>query len=298
MRFFRRMTVAQAAGVGGGSLTYSSVAVEASPDVFTQGWPPEITYAELKPYYDTVAREMNLQVVPDGQLTHRFKLAREAARNLGYADRFSKAPLSVSFSEDWNYQLEDPFNPKHSRQFVNAHGQTPGDVHPSGQLRHRLRRAGEEQPRRQLHSASRAARRRGAAAASGSLHRAAGRQVPGRLRSHRERADDSRRGDRRARRPGRGKPGNDGAPAPLPRSVPDAARAQPDARHALERQRELHLDGHVLGSGSRQAIHGPDHRRACWISRTAASRTSASSSKTTGFRTCCSTRSRRTSTTA
>ena len=43
MRFFRGMTVAQAAGVGGGSLTYSSVAVEASPDVFTQGWPAEIT---------------------------------------------------------------------------------------------------------------------------------------------------------------------------------------------------------------------------------------------------------------
>ena len=126
MRFFRRMTVAQAAGVGGGSLTYSSVAVEASPDVFTRGWPAEITYAELKPYYDTVAREMSLQVIPDGQLTQRFILAREAARNLGHSSRFSKAPLAVSFSDDWNYQLEDPFNPKHSRQFVNAHGQRQG----------------------------------------------------------------------------------------------------------------------------------------------------------------------------
>jgi cholesterol oxidase len=126
MRFFRRMTVAQAAGVGGGSLTYSSVAVEASPDVFTKGWPAEITYAELKPHYDTVAREMNLQVLPDGQLTQRFQLARDAARNLGHSARFSKAPLAVSFSDDWNYQLEDPFNPKHSRQFTNAHGQRQG----------------------------------------------------------------------------------------------------------------------------------------------------------------------------
>src|ERR1700704_513364 len=48
MRFFKHMTVAQAAGVGGGSLTYSSVALEANPDVFTRGWPAEITYAELK----------------------------------------------------------------------------------------------------------------------------------------------------------------------------------------------------------------------------------------------------------
>lgn len=126
MRFFRQMAVAQAAGVGGGSLSYSSVAVEATPDVFAHGWPAEITYTELKPYYDTVAREMNLQVLPDGQLTQRFVLAREAARNLGHAARFSKAPLSVSFSDDWNYQLEDPFNPKHSRQFTNAHGQRQG----------------------------------------------------------------------------------------------------------------------------------------------------------------------------
>jgi cholesterol oxidase len=126
MRFFKHMTVAQAAGVGGGSLTYSSVALEANPNVFTRGWPAEITYAELKPYYDTVAKEMNLQVVPDGQLTRRFKVAREAAHNLGYDDRFSKANLAVSFSEDWNYDLEDAFNPTHSKPFINAHGQRQG----------------------------------------------------------------------------------------------------------------------------------------------------------------------------
>src|SRR5688572_31051592 len=126
IRFFRRMAVALAAGVGGGSLAYSSVAVEANAAVFAEGWPAEITYAELKPYYETVAREMDLQVIPDGQLTNRFVLAREAARNLGHADRFAKAPLAVSFSDDWNYQLEDPFNPRHSRQFTNAHGQHQG----------------------------------------------------------------------------------------------------------------------------------------------------------------------------
>jgi cholesterol oxidase len=126
IRFFRRMAVAQAAGVGGGSLAYSSVAVEANAAVFADGWPAEVTYAELKPYYDTVAREMNLQVIPDGQLTNRFVLAREAARNLGHADRFARVPLAVSFSEDWNYQLDEPFDPKHSRQFTNAHGQRQG----------------------------------------------------------------------------------------------------------------------------------------------------------------------------
>jgi cholesterol oxidase len=126
LRFFRHMIVAQAAGVGGGSLTYSSVVIEPSPDVFKTGWPSEITYAELKPHYDTVARELDLQVLPDNQLTKRFTLARDAAGNLGYKDRFSKADLAVSFSKDWHYGLEDAVDKKHSRQFVNAHGVRQG----------------------------------------------------------------------------------------------------------------------------------------------------------------------------
>lgn len=126
LRFFRNMTVAQAAGVGGGSLAYSNVAIEAHPSVFASGWPSEITYAELKPCYDRVYEMMNLQTVPDGQLTQRFKLAREAADALGYRDRFSKTPLAVSFSPDWNYQLSDPFDPRHSRTFTNAQGQQQG----------------------------------------------------------------------------------------------------------------------------------------------------------------------------
>ena len=80
-RFFPNMTVAQAAGVGGGSLAYSSVALEAHASLFANGWPTEIPYDELKPSYDRVTQMMNLQVVPDGQLTQRFKLAREAAQS-------------------------------------------------------------------------------------------------------------------------------------------------------------------------------------------------------------------------
>ena len=126
LRFFGRMIVAQAAGVGGGSLCYSSVAIEAKPELFNRGWPPEITYDELKPHYDTVAREMALRVIPENQLTGRFKLAHDAARNLGHSDRFSKAHLAVSFSEDWHYGLEDAVDAKHSRQFTNAHGVKQG----------------------------------------------------------------------------------------------------------------------------------------------------------------------------
>ena len=126
LRFFKHMTVTQAAGVGGGSLAYSSVALEAHPSLFEQGWPAEITFDELRPCYDRVAAMMNLQTVPDNQLTQRFKLAREAADAIGHGDRFSKAALAVSFSPDWSYELDDPFNHRHSKSFTNAHGQQQG----------------------------------------------------------------------------------------------------------------------------------------------------------------------------
>lgn len=126
LRFFPNMAVAQAAGVGGGSLAYSSVAMEAQPTLFQRGWPAEVTHDELKPHYDRVAQMMDLQRLPDGQLTQRFKLAREAAEKLGYQDRMGTVPLAVTFSPDWHYGLDDPFNAAHSRTFTNAQGQPQG----------------------------------------------------------------------------------------------------------------------------------------------------------------------------
>ena len=41
----------------------------------------------------------------------------------------------------------------------------------------------------------------------------------------------------------RWKPGHDRAAVALPRPVSDPARIEPDARLALEREREFHLDG-------------------------------------------------------
>jgi cholesterol oxidase len=126
LRFFPQMAVAQAAGVGGGSLAYSNAALEAPPSRFETDWPQEITYRELKPYYDKVAQVMRLQVLPDGQLTKRFQLAREGAEKLGHADRFSKAQVAVSFSSEWHYGLDDPFNPRHSKTSLNPQGQPQG----------------------------------------------------------------------------------------------------------------------------------------------------------------------------
>jgi cholesterol oxidase len=67
LRTFRHIAVAQGAGVGGGSLIYANISVEAWPETFQSGWPIEITYSELKPYYDLVAEFMDVQRVPDNQ---------------------------------------------------------------------------------------------------------------------------------------------------------------------------------------------------------------------------------------
>ena len=126
LRFMDDMIVAQGAGVGGGSLIYANVSLNPPPHSFDEGWPTEITYQELEPYYDEVSRILDLQLLPDNQLTERYKLMREAATKAGHSNRFSKVPLAVSFSEDWSYDLENPINSKHSKSFTNAFGRKQG----------------------------------------------------------------------------------------------------------------------------------------------------------------------------
>jgi cholesterol oxidase len=120
------MSVVRGAAVGGGSLIYANISVEPSPSVFQAGWPREVTYAELKPYYDKVAQFMNVQKVPVNQWTNRMRLMQEGAQKTGNGDRFRQLDLAVSFDKDWSYDLPDPFNIVHSKRFVNAHGVEQG----------------------------------------------------------------------------------------------------------------------------------------------------------------------------
>ncbi len=126
LRLYRGMAVAQGAGVGGGSLCYSSVVIEAGPELFGPGWPAELSLAELKPYYERAQQMLAVQVIPDGQLTQRYKLMRQAAQREGFADRFHSVPLAVSFDPQWNYDLPQPHSPRHSRTFTNPQGQVQG----------------------------------------------------------------------------------------------------------------------------------------------------------------------------
>lgn len=127
LRFFKGMAVALGAGVGGGSMCYSSVVMKADPDYFDQGpWPPEITFAELLPYYQKAEAMLGVGEIPAGQRTHRYQLLRQAAEKLGYGDRFRDMPLALSFDPDYSYALPDPLDPRHSKPFTNPQGMRQG----------------------------------------------------------------------------------------------------------------------------------------------------------------------------
>lgn len=125
-RIFPNMAVAQGAGVGGGSLIYANIHVEAKEDLFNQGWPKEINLGVLKPYYDTVGKMLNLQQVPQNQLPERTLLMKEGAEKIGHGDQFEMLDLAVNFDPNWNYDLEDPYDKKHSTPIPNGQGVNQG----------------------------------------------------------------------------------------------------------------------------------------------------------------------------
>jgi len=126
LQLFDDMAVAQGCGVGGGSLIYANVFVEAEEFSFDEGWPEEITYNGLKPYYQKTGEMMNVQQLPDNQWTERTKLMKTAADAAGYGDRFRMLPLAVTFDKEWTYQLDDPFNEDKSTTHINAFGVSQG----------------------------------------------------------------------------------------------------------------------------------------------------------------------------
>ncbi|MEP6912820.1 MAG: GMC family oxidoreductase [bacterium] len=127
-----KMTVVTGAGVGGGSLAYANVSMIPPARSFAEGWPPEIKYEELLPYFDTVGKMLNVQKIPQDQLKNTYKLTREAADRLGYGDRFEALELAISFDPEWNPNAPDPFGDQHSKKFINAQGVEQGTCVHSG----------------------------------------------------------------------------------------------------------------------------------------------------------------------
>jgi cholesterol oxidase len=126
LRVFPNMSIIQGAGVGGGSLIYANILAEAHPSIFQRGWPPEITYNELKPHYDRVGAFMNVQQIPVNQLNARTLLMKEAAEKIGHGDRFKLVDLAVSFDPALTFDPNNPLQPSQSRRFINAQGVEQG----------------------------------------------------------------------------------------------------------------------------------------------------------------------------
>jgi cholesterol oxidase len=126
LRLFPSMAVAQGAAVGGGSLIYASISVEAPPNAFDQFWPAEITHQELEPYYQAVVHFMNIQTIPPGQWTPRTKLMKEAADKAGHGARFKTIGMAVTFDPDLTLDPENPPKVGDGKTFTNAQGVLQG----------------------------------------------------------------------------------------------------------------------------------------------------------------------------
>jgi cholesterol oxidase len=99
LRVLDQMVVATGAGVGGGSLIYANVCVDAPPIVFRSGWPSEITADEMDPYYENVGNVLQPEHIPPGQFNPRMNLLQQAAAGLGMAPKYESLPLAVAFDE-------------------------------------------------------------------------------------------------------------------------------------------------------------------------------------------------------
>lgn len=99
MRVLDQMVVATGAGVGGGSLIYANVCVNAEPSYFHTGWPSQITPDVMAPYYELVGDMLTPQHVPPGQVNPRMTLLEKAAGELGWGLKHKSLPLAVTFDQ-------------------------------------------------------------------------------------------------------------------------------------------------------------------------------------------------------
>ncbi len=131
-RAFGDMSVAAGCGVGGGSLIYANVSIDARPEVFARGWPEGINATTLRPYYDRVAAMLKPAHLPERQWTPRTLLMKEAAERLGEGQRFRTVPQAITFDPEWTYDQPDPFAPERSKTWVNEFGQRQGTCNHCG----------------------------------------------------------------------------------------------------------------------------------------------------------------------
>lgn len=125
-RAFPYMGVAQAAGVGGGSLIYANVLIDADDRSFAEGWPTEIDGPKLARYYNKVGGMLEVSKTPPAQWPERVKLLKEAAEKNDWGDRFRAVDVAVRFSDDFTFTSSQRPGVTQSVRKMNAHGAWQG----------------------------------------------------------------------------------------------------------------------------------------------------------------------------
>lgn len=96
LRLFEDGVVLTAAGVGGGSLLYYNVQLEAREEVFSDGWPAGIDLAALQPWYRRCEEALDPKLTPS-PAPSKVRAFRNAAKRFGH--EAERVPLAVHFGE-------------------------------------------------------------------------------------------------------------------------------------------------------------------------------------------------------
>ncbi|MPY91071.1 MAG: NAD(P)-binding protein [Luteitalea sp.] len=126
IRHFGTIATIAGAGVGGGSLHFANVVIDAQPDLFDEGWPSEITFAGLAPYYQKVSDVLEPRKIPSNQFSNRTKLLKEAATNAGFGAQYDEVELAVTFNDDYAYDASREPRAGDSIERPNADGVQQG----------------------------------------------------------------------------------------------------------------------------------------------------------------------------
>jgi cholesterol oxidase len=126
-----KMTVVTGAGVGGGSLVYANVSAIPPRRTFDHGWPQEINYDDLLPYYEKAGDMLGVRTIPANQLTRRTKLVQEAANEAHYGDRFRLLELAVNFDDEFDVNAR-PYRDAQTKYKLNKFGVKQGTCVHSG----------------------------------------------------------------------------------------------------------------------------------------------------------------------
>ncbi len=82
---------------------YANVLIEASRELFDRGWPAEINWSDLAPFYERVERMLQPRCVPENQVPERLNVLRKAACASGFETRFRPLPVAITFDDEWRY---------------------------------------------------------------------------------------------------------------------------------------------------------------------------------------------------